>query len=343
MPNSTSRQLASDCSILIVIVNYRTPQDTCNTLKTLEPEVARLPNLNVVVTDNLSGDDSVPTIQQAIEANGWGAWASVMPLDRNGGFAFGNNEAIRAAVRSSRPDYVMLLNPDTLVEEHAIERLVQFLNENPDYGIVGSNVFLADGQPQTAARRLPTPISEFEQQIRTGPFTRLLQRYVISLHIAADEPTPCEWVSGAAMMVRTEVFEQIGMIDEQYFLYFEEVDFCARARDAGFKCAVVPDSKIIHLEGASTNISDTKKRRGKFWYDSRRRYFTKRFGVWGLLKADFFWSAGRLLGRIIDLLRSRSSYASDPLRFTTDLLVGDVVAIASGQPMGGPPRTSMND
>ena len=214
-----------ETTILIVIVNYRTPHDTCNTLKTLASEVPRLPGLKVVVTDNLSGDDSVSIIRDAIGANDWGLWATVMPLDRNGGFAFGNNEAIRTALRSDRPDYVMLLNPDTLVEQHAIVRLAEFLNQNSDYGIAGSTVFLADGQPQTSARRIPTPISEFEQQVRTGAFTRLLRRYAISLPIAADEPTDCEWVSGAAMMIRTEVFEQIGMIDEKYFLYLRRSTF----------------------------------------------------------------------------------------------------------------------
>ncbi|MFC1757290.1 glycosyltransferase family 2 protein [Planctomycetota bacterium] len=342
MPNAKSQPRADEATILIVIVNYRTPQDTCNALKSLVPEVGRLPALKAIVTDNLSGDDSTQIIQEAITTNGWESWASVMPLDRNGGFAFGNNQAIRASLKSNRPDFVMLLNPDTLVEEHAIERLVSFLETNPEYGIAGSNVFLADGQPQTAARRLPTPMSEFEQQIRTGPFTRMLEQYVVSLPIATDQPTPCEWVSGAAMMVRTGVFEQIGMIDEAYFLYFEEVDFCARALDVGIKCAVVPDSKIIHLEGASTKISDTKQRRGKFWFESRRRYFTKRFGVWGLLKADVFWLTGRVLGRLIDLLRSRSSYASDPRRFAADLIIGDIKALATGKPMGEPPRISID-
>ncbi len=143
------------------------------------------------------------------------------------------------------------------------------------------------------------------------------------------------------MMVRTELFEQIGMIDERYFLYFEEVDFCARAIDTGFKVAVIPDSRVVHLEGASTNISDSKKRRGKFWYDSRRRFFTKRFGIWGLIKADAFWLSGRMLGRAIDLLRQESSYASDPVGFASDLLFGDAKAILSSDPMGGPPRTSI--
>ena len=339
MPNAAST--AVDSSILIVIVNYRTPQDTCNTLRSLVPEREHLPGLKVVVTDNDSGDDSVQIIRDEIAASGWQSWSSVKPLERNGGFAYGNNEAIRTAMQNDRPDFVMLLNPDTLVESSAIERLADFLVRNGDYGVVGANVVLADGQPQTAARRLPTPISEFEQQVRTRPFTSLLNKYTVNLPIATDTPTECEWVSGAAMMIRTEVFEKIGMIDEGYFLYFEEVDFCARAVDEGFKVAMLPDSTIVHLEGAATKISDSKKRRGKFWYDSRRRYFMKRFGMFGLLKADFFWLTGRILGKGIDLLRSKSAYASDPSRFATDLLFGDVKAIVMGAPMGGPPRTSI--
>ncbi|MCA9214709.1 MAG: glycosyltransferase family 2 protein [Planctomycetales bacterium] len=320
-----------DTSVVIVIVNFRTPHDTCKALESLVAEAAGVPKVRVIVTDNQSGDDSTEIISGAIQSNQWSDWVQLMPLQRNGGFAYGNNEAIRVALRNdNRPDYIMLLNPDTIVEPHAIKRLVEFLNANQDYGIAGANVFLANGSPQVAARRLPQPISEFEEQIRTGVFSRLLQNYRVTLSIHPEQPTDCEWVSGAAMMIRSSLFEQIGLIDEGYFLYFEEVDFCARAKKIGCKVAVVPDSRIIHLEGASTQISNTKKRRGKYWYESRRRYFVKHFGLLGLLRADFCWSLGRTLGKLIDLLRVKSSYQSDPARFTSDLLLGDLKAILCG-------------
>src|SRR4051812_43322479 len=102
--------------LLIVIVNYRTAQLTIDCLHSLAPEVGALPATRVVVTDNASGDDSVARLTGAVRDNGWDAWCTIRPLERNGGFAWGNNEAIRPALASAdAPDYVLLLNPDTVV------------------------------------------------------------------------------------------------------------------------------------------------------------------------------------------------------------------------------------
>src|SRR5688500_13880044 len=105
--------------LLVVIVNYRTADLTVDCLRSLAPEVAAVAGgVRVVVTDNLSGDDSVARIQRAIDDNGWGAWATLMPLPANGGFAYGNNAGIRPALEgpeNEKPEYVLLLNPDTVV------------------------------------------------------------------------------------------------------------------------------------------------------------------------------------------------------------------------------------
>lgn len=111
-------------NILVVILNYRTPTLTINCLRSLVPEVQSQPNIQVVAVDNCSGDGSVAQIQEAIKAEGWGEWASLLPLDKNGGYAFGNNAAIRPALQSSDPpDFVWLLNPDTEVRRGAMQPL----------------------------------------------------------------------------------------------------------------------------------------------------------------------------------------------------------------------------
>src|SRR4051794_26060606 len=121
--------------LLVVIVNYRTPDLTIDCLKSLEPELRTVPGAHVVVTDNDSQDGSAEKIRAAIEANGWSAWCELMPLPRNGGFAWGNNQAIepfrRAADPARRPEYVYLLNPDTVVLPDAVISLVRFLDEHP--------------------------------------------------------------------------------------------------------------------------------------------------------------------------------------------------------------------
>src|SRR4051812_23729177 len=108
--------------LLVVIVNYRTASLAIDCLRSLAPELAEIDDrVRVVVTDNASGDDSVPRLQKAIDENNWSAWTSVLPLPTNGGFAYGNNMGIRPGLEGDdKPDYVLLLNPDTLIRPGAV-------------------------------------------------------------------------------------------------------------------------------------------------------------------------------------------------------------------------------
>ncbi|MBD0346055.1 MAG: glycosyltransferase, partial [Coleofasciculus sp. Co-bin14] len=121
----TEIQSARQIPLLVVIVNYRTPNLTINCLRSLVNEVQTLPGMQVVVVDNASGDGSVEKITHAIETEGWGSWASLLPSDCNGGFAYGNNAAIRPALQSPNPSpYYLLLNSDTEVRPNALKILV---------------------------------------------------------------------------------------------------------------------------------------------------------------------------------------------------------------------------
>src|SRR3954452_18673323 len=168
--------------VLVVIVNYRSASLAIDCLRSLAPEVASLGGpgaARVVVTDNASGDDSVARLTRALADNGWGEWASVQPLARNGGFAYGNNEAIRAALAAAdKPDYVLLLNPDTLVRPGAIRALLEFMDAHPDAGIAGSRLEDPDGTPQRSAFRFHTVRSELEAGLRLRVAAELLRRHV---------------------------------------------------------------------------------------------------------------------------------------------------------------------
>ena len=149
---------------------------------------------------------------------------------------------------------------------------------------------------------------------------------------AQDRSHRCDWVSGACFAVRRQVFERIGLLDEGYFLYFEEVDFCRRARRAGWTCWYVADARIVHLEGSSTGIREVARRRPAYWFASRRRYFTKAYGSIGLVAADVLWSIGRasyLVRRAIGLGGAKK-LEQVPRRFALDLLAGDARAIVRG-------------
>jgi len=324
-------------SLWIVIVNYRTADLVIDCLRSLVPQMAVLGGGRVVITDNASGDGSAEKIAAAIAASGWTACAGVLPLPRNGGFAYGNNAGIRVALEAGPPaDYVMLLNPDTVVRPGALRALVDFMEAHPAAGIAGSLIENPDGGADRSAHRAPSPLGELDGAARLGVLSRLLHRHVVSPPLR-DEAHACDWVSGAAMVVRRQVLEQIGSLDEGYFLYFEEVDFCCRARDAGWQVWYVPQARVLHLEGAATGIRAVAKRRPAYWYDSRRRFFVKHHGLGGLVLADLLWAAGRLSFLLRKMLgATKQTCVAEPKHFMFDLLWGDLRALLGGRAGGRP-------
>jgi N-acetylglucosaminyl-diphospho-decaprenol L-rhamnosyltransferase len=315
----------------IVTINYRTADLVVKSLHALESQIASLNGGQVLIVDNASGDGSVEKITKAIQANHWGAWASVKAMSTNGGFAFGNNVGFtQAFAYNERVDYVMLLNPDSAVRENALKPLVNFMDLHAEIGIVGSRLENTDGDIEPSAHNFHSPFSELIEGARLGFLTKLFANYEVTPPIA-DAAHQCDWVSGSSMMVRRKLLEDIGMMDEGFFLYFEEVDFFKRAANAGWQTWYVPESVVMHIEGASTGIK-SKQRRPAYWYNSRRRYFVKHYGVLGLVLADILWSIGRLsffTRRMLGL--GAQGELKDPKFYSFDLLWGDVKSILTGK------------
>jgi GT2 family glycosyltransferase len=286
-------------STRIIIVNYRTPGLVVDCLHSLNGEVRAEPNLRAMVVDNASGDGSVERIRTAIKAANW-IWAEVLPLAQNGGFAAGNNAAIRKLLQApDPPKYFHLLNPDTYIRPGAVTKLIDFMEAHPRVGIVGSRLEFPDGRPQCAAFNFHGILSELERGFRLGLVTKLLKPWMVAPP-PRSQPHRCDWVNGASIMVRREVFDDIGLFDEGFFLYYEETDFCRRARDAGWSCWHVPDSRVVHLEGQSTSatgVAAKRHRLPKYWFDSRRRYFRKHHGAGYELLANLAHAAGYALWR----------------------------------------------
>lgn len=312
---------------LVVIVNYRTAALVIDCLRSLASE-AGVPEARarVVVVDNASGDGSEARIRQAIETNGWQAWASVLESKRNGGFAYGNNLALRAALRCDRPpDYFWLLNPDTVVRPGALAALTEFVKRHPRAGIVGSGIDNDDGQPWPYAFRFPSIASEFEHAIRLGWVTRLLRAKLVARRMGS-QPQTVDWVCGASMMVHREVFEQVGLMDEGYFLYYEETDFCRRARRAGWEVWYEPTARVMHIAGQSTGVTArlaVVPRRPAYWFESRRRYFVKHHGrLYGSI-ADLAWILGFSLWRVRRRLQGKED--PDPPKMLSDFIAHSVL------------------
>ncbi len=286
--------------LLVVIVNYRIIHLTIDCLHSLPTEIERVPGTHVAVCENGTEDDSAERIRKAIDDNGWASWCTLTEVRPNLGFTGGNNAILRPALQSAEPpEYFLLLNADTTVQPNAFKALVGFMDQHPAVGIAGSRLEDPDGTPQRSAFRFPTPMSEFEGSLGLGLMTRLLKRWV------AAPPTPkqaCEaqWVSGACMIVRREVFRDIGLLDEGYYTYYEDVDFCFNARKAGWSIWYVPASRVMHLGGQSTGISTrSTKRQPPYSFEARRRYFLKNYGRAYAAMAD----AGLILGLTLSRLR----------------------------------------
>jgi N-acetylglucosaminyl-diphospho-decaprenol L-rhamnosyltransferase len=311
--------------LLVVIVNYRTSSLTIDCLRSLVSEVQSLPGMRVVVGDNASGDRSVEEISSAIASEGWNEWASFVPLDRNGGFAFGNNALIRPALQSTNPPpYFLLLNPDTIVRPGALKALVDFMDTHPEAGIAGSRLEDPDGTPQESAFRFHNIFTELDFGWRTGFVSKLLAKWAAAPPIS-QEICQTDWVAGASMIVRREVFEKIGLMDEAYFMYCEEMDFCLQANKAGWSCWYVPESRVVHLVGQSSGVTDTKaapKRLPQYWFDSRRRYFIKNYGLLYTALTDVSWASGFAAWRVRRVLQGKPD--GDPPNYLRDFLLNSV-------------------
>lgn len=288
-------------SLLVIIVNFRTPELVVALLHSLEPEVRDYSSASVVVVDNASGGHSLDCISTAIKAEGWESWASLLPAPRNGGFAYGNNLAIKEALKwPNPPKFFWLLNPDTLVRKGATRALAEFMEANRNVAICGGGIEDSAGKPWMYTFRFPGILSEVERGFRFSIVTRPLSRWVVCQPVEA-KPTPAEWVSGCTLIIRRETIEKIGMLDEDYFLYYEETDYCLRARRAGLECWYFPNGKIMHIAGQSTGV--TGKTQGinripAYWFQSRRRYFAKNYGRLYAIITDLAWVLSYCLGSL---------------------------------------------
>lgn len=308
--------------IAVVIVSYRSARLTIDSLASIQRE-REVPGcvVQVVVVDNASGD--FPEIALAIRQRDWSAWVTLLEAPANGGFAYGNNLGIARAYRDGRPDYVYLLNPDAQVRSGAISLLVDFMQRHPEVGIAGSSFETLDGSDWPMAFRFPTLQSEFIAGLDFGLVSRLLRRWEVPMRMS-KVPQPVDWICGASMMIRPAVLDSIGALDENYFLYFEETDFCHRAKQAGFATWYVPESRVMHIMGQSTSVTDVTqgtKRLPRYWFESRRRYFVRTFGVRQARAIDLVAVIAHSLGLLkrLLLMRRRSAvphFVRDLVRYS---------------------------
>ncbi|MEQ8178562.1 MAG: glycosyltransferase family 2 protein [Amphiplicatus sp.] len=278
--------------IAVVIVNYRTAAMVIDHFEPLKRECADFSGAVVYIVDNASPNGDGEKLK---------AFAAGEPLIRfiqsteNGGFGAGNNIALKEALAASEPfDYILLLNPDAYPRAGALKTLADFMAAHPQAGVVGPRLEHEDGEPQVSAFRYFSPMSELDWSARTGFVSKLLKRWdVAPPH--RDETRAVDWLSGAALFFRREVFEAVGLFDETYFLYFEETDLMLRARRAGWRSWFAPEARVVHHQGKSLEAArgaGAPRIAPEYWYRSRAHYFRKNHGVVGAFLADAAWMAG---------------------------------------------------
>lgn len=315
---STSRgdclNASSTPSVLTVVLNYRTPELT---IKAVEAALSEMDGLagSITVVDNDSRDGSFESLSLAAQERGW-ARVRVLQSGHNGGYGAGNNFGIQQGLPDgSAPDYVYILNSDAFPEAGAIRLLLEYLQAHPQVGFAGSRLHGEDGAHHQTAFRFPSVFSEFEGAAATGPISRLLKNYIVALPEPLV-PQAVDWIAGASLMVRHEVFVDTAGFDERFFLYFEETDLCLRARRAGWQSVYIPQSRVMHIGSVSTGMK-TWKRMPAFWFDSRLWYFTKNHGAAYAAMATLAFVAGSLIFKFRQLFGRRGN---QPQHFVGDLI-----------------------
>jgi N-acetylglucosaminyl-diphospho-decaprenol L-rhamnosyltransferase len=282
-------------------VNYRTPQLVIDCLASFLPSLGD--DFKVVIVDSSSGDTSVAGIAAWLKSNDTAGQCRLLELCANGGFSTGYNAAMKACPAK----FYLLLNSDTEVLPGAITLLIAAAAKYPQAGLFGPRLEWPDGTIQHSCFNDHSPLSELVAAARTRHVTALLRRYVVPMPMNATNFHP-PWISFAAVLIRDEVLKSAGMLDEGFFLYFEDCEYCYRARQAGWDIIYEPGARIIHLHGQSSqleNMINTAKRLPRYYYVSRTRYFRLRYGVAGPTLANFGWCIGRVISKLRETFGSK--------------------------------------
>lgn len=251
----------------IIIVNYNVKEFLQNLLTSLSKAVANL-SAEIIIVDNGSDDGSIEMLNEKFPG------VTLISSKINLGFSKANNLGLKIATGK----FLLLLNPDTIVQEDTFEKLIQFFNENQDAGMVGCKILNPDGTLQLACRRsFPGPWTSFCKVSGLSslfPKSKLFARYNLT-YLDENQSYEVDAISGSFMMVRREVFDKIGGLDEQFFMYGEDLDWCYRVQKSGWKVYYVHNTTIIHYKGESTKRSSLDET--KVFYNAMHLFVKKHF------------------------------------------------------------------
>lgn len=319
---TSERRTMPDVSVIIVSYNSADLLRRC-----LHSVMAETPNLmlEMIIIDNASNDYSCEMLREEF------AQLRLIANETNYGFS----KAVNQGLRASSGRYVLLLNPDTEIRDRSIERMVEFLDANPRIGACGSKLYFADGTYQRSALPLPTLLSVFYE------YSALFERLPIVARLLKPkwidrpgETRPVGYCSGACFLVSRECLNEVGLMDEAFFLYGEDVDWCRRMWEASCPVYFFAQSRAIHYEGGSQGINSTRRLRE---LKGEMQYLRKWHGAlytWGYLLLARLLSAYRYV--VFRYRRYRNpenaELLSDFIEFYRAVLIGRLDATREPEP-----------
>ena len=270
-----------DLSIIIVSWNVRDLLRAC--LHSIDSQRHGL-DVEVIVVDGASADGSPAMVRESFP------WVNLIVCDENVGFPRGNNLGLAEA----NGRYLLLLNPDTEIKRNALPAMVTYLAQHQDVGLVGPQLLNSDGSIQSSRRRFPTLITAMFESTWLEPVApqRILRHYYAQ-DLPDDEVADVDWVTGACMLTRYEIYKAIGGLDEAYFMYSEELDWCRRINDAGWRIVYYPKALVLHHVGKSSEQAVTARHIN--FQRAKLRYFQKFHGgtavaaLRALLLLNYIW------------------------------------------------------
>ncbi|MBP9501317.1 MAG: glycosyltransferase family 2 protein [Candidatus Promineofilum sp.] len=284
--------MAIDITIIIVNWNVRDLLRDC--LRSIDAGRGDL-SLEVIVVDSASSDGSVGMVRAEFP------WVRLIPCDENVGFPRGNNIGLAEA----RGRALLLLNPDTVVLADALTVMLARLDAQPDIGVLGPQLLNPDGSVQSSRRRFPTLTTAFFESTWLDALAPGVLRRYYALDLPDDRPADVDWLTGACLLVPRAVYEQVGDMDEAYYMYSEELDWCRRIKEADFRVVYCPEARVIHHVGKSSEQAVTARHinfnRAKLRYFRRYhgrfpaavlRLFLLAVYVWQMKLEGLKWLAG---------------------------------------------------
>ncbi|MDP4117106.1 MAG: glycosyltransferase, partial [Bacteroidota bacterium] len=307
----------NDIDLSVIIVNYNVKEFVSNLIESIKKAAHSL-KIEIIISDNASQDGSPQYIRQN--------FPEVILIENKSNLGFG--KANNLALSIAKGKYFLIINPDTLVQEDTLIKMISFFEDNPMAGLAGCKILNPDGSLQLACRRsFPGPWTSFTKVSGLSSFfpkSKIFARYNLT-YLDENKTYEVDAVSGSFMMMRSEVYEKIGGFDEQFFMYGEDLDLCYRVQKAGYKVFYVHDTTIIHYKGESTKRSSIDET--KYFYNAQHLFVKKHLS--SSLLVEIILLAAIYINKIFSYVAKRklilSSILLDFIFFDFSLYVSTIV------------------